>query len=168
MHLRSLHLPWSNQLEGLPERLCNLLNLEYLDLMGCQNLKQLPDSIGKLINMRFLYTNGCHALIHYPQGVRILTSFRQLKGLIARADRNEAKEWSLVDLENLKHLLVLHFKVVGNSIDMAQARKVHLQNIPKIWIFLAGNIQKADINEALDPHKTILDLKFVDDYWMGF
>ncbi|GKV23241.1 hypothetical protein SLEP1_g32991 [Rubroshorea leprosula] len=111
MHLRFLHLPWSNQLEGLPEALCNLLNLEYLDLTGCQNLKQLPDSIGKLINLRFLFTNACLALTHYPKGVRKLTSLRQLRGLIARADRNDAKAFSLVDLENLKHLHVLHLKV---------------------------------------------------------
>ncbi|GLT56381.1 hypothetical protein SLA2020_294240 [Shorea laevis] len=168
MHLRFLHLPWSNQLEGLPEALCNLLNLEYLDLTGCRNLKQLPDSIGKLINLRFLYTNGCLALTHYPKGVQKLTSLRQLRGLIARADRNDAKEFSLADLENLKHLNVLHLKVVGNSIDMEQASKVELQNIPKIWIFLAGSIQKEEINEALNPQKNILDLKFADDYWMGF
>ncbi|GKV23258.1 hypothetical protein SLEP1_g33009 [Rubroshorea leprosula] len=168
MHLRFLHLPWNNQLEGLPKTLCNLLNLESLDLTGCQNLKQLPDSIGKLINLRFLYTNGCYALTHYPKGVRKLTSLRQLRGLIARADRNDSKEFSLVDLENLKHLHELHLKLVGNSIDEEQARKVELQNIPKVRIFLAGSIQEADINEALDPHKSTLDLKFVDDYCIDF
>ncbi|GLT56382.1 hypothetical protein SLA2020_294250 [Shorea laevis] len=79
----------------------SLFQQEYLDLdlTGCQNIKQLPDSIGKLINLRFLYTNGCHALTHYPKGVRKLTSLRQLRGLIASADRNDAKEFSLVALE---------------------------------------------------------------------
>ncbi|GKU98558.1 hypothetical protein SLEP1_g11549 [Rubroshorea leprosula] len=140
IHLRFLHLGCSQKLERLPEALCNLLNLQFLDLWRCGNLKQLPDSIGKLINLR-------HA-----------------NGIIARADRNDAKEFCLADLENLKHLHLLALKVVGNSIDMEQARKAQLQDTQWLFIFLAGSIQRADIIEALDPHRSIPHFSFYNDY----
>ncbi|GKV19443.1 hypothetical protein SLEP1_g29704 [Rubroshorea leprosula] len=165
IHLRVLHLGSNEKLERLPEALCNLLNLEFLDLWCCANLKQLPDSIEKLINLRSLCTAGCSALTQYPKGVQKLTSLRNLTGLIARADRNDAKEFCLADLGNLKHLNVLHLKVVGNSIDMEQARKAQLQDIQRLSIFLAGSIQKADIIEALDPHQNIPHSRFSDTYW---
>ncbi|GLT33019.1 hypothetical protein SLA2020_076420 [Shorea laevis] len=165
IHLRFLHLCSSHKLERLPEALCNLLNLEFLILAGCRSLKQLPDSIGKLINLRYLRTVGCNALTHYPKGVQKLTSLRHLTGLIAKADRNDAKEFSLTDLENLKHLHVLHLKVEGNSIDMEQPGKVQLQDTQELFILLAGTIQRADIIEALDPHRNIPHLRFYDNFW---
>ncbi|GKV23254.1 hypothetical protein SLEP1_g33005 [Rubroshorea leprosula] len=165
IHLRFFHLSSSKKLERLPEALCNLLNLESLDLWRCRNLKQLPDSIGKLINLRYLSTGGCSALTQYPKGVQKLTSLRHLRGLIARADRNDAKEFCLADLGNLKHLRVLHLKVVGNSIDMEQTRKAQLQDTQWLAIFLAGSIQRADIIEALDPDRNISNLRFCGDYW---
>ncbi|GKV19460.1 hypothetical protein SLEP1_g29721 [Rubroshorea leprosula] len=165
IHLRFLHLASSQKLERLPEALCNLLNLESLDLWNCGNLKQLPDSIGKLINLRFLYTAGCSALTQYPKGVQKLTSLSHLSGLIARADCDDAKEFCLADLGNLKHLRILALKVVGNSIDMEEARKAQLQDTQSLYIFLAGSIQRADIIEALDPHRNIPYLRFYGDYW---
>ncbi|GKV19451.1 hypothetical protein SLEP1_g29712 [Rubroshorea leprosula] len=167
IHLRFFHLGSSQKLERLPEALCNLLNLECLDLWNCGNLKRLPDSIGKLINLRYLYTAGCSALTQYPKGVQKLTSLRYLSGLIARADRNDAKEFCLADLGNLKHLRVLHLKVVGNSIDMEQAGKAQLQDTQSLHIFLAGSIQRADIIEALYPHRNIPYLRFYSDYGFG-
>ncbi|GKV19449.1 hypothetical protein SLEP1_g29710 [Rubroshorea leprosula] len=168
IHLRLLYLRDGRKLESLPEALCNLLNLEFLDLLGCTNLKQLPDSIGKLINLRHLCTAGCSALTQYPEGLQKLTSLRYLSGLIARADRNNAKEFCLADLGNLKHLHELALKVVGNSIDMEQARKAQLQDIQWLSIFLAGSIQRADIIEALDPHRNIPNLGFYGNYWFSW
>ncbi|GLU08778.1 hypothetical protein SLE2022_256680 [Rubroshorea leprosula] len=165
IHLRFLHLGSNKKLERLPEALCNVLNLEFLDLWCCENLKQLPDSIGKLINLRSLCTVGCSALTQYPKGVQKLTSLRHLRGLIARADRNDAKEFCLADLGNLKHLHLLYLKVVGNSIDMEQTRKAQLQDSQWLCIFLAGSIQRADIIEALDPDRNIPNLRFCGDYW---
>ncbi|GLU08768.1 hypothetical protein SLE2022_256580 [Rubroshorea leprosula] len=164
IHLRFLHLGSNKKLERLPEALCNLLNLEFLDLWCCANLKQLPDSIGKLINLRHLGTAGCSALTQYPKGVQKLTSLRYLSGLIARADRNDANEFCLADLGDLKHLHTLYLKVVGNSIDMEQVRIAQFQDTQWLLIFLAGSIQAADIIEALDPHRNIPHLGFCDNY----
>ncbi|GLU03406.1 hypothetical protein SLE2022_206080 [Rubroshorea leprosula] len=165
MHLRHIDLAFSKKLETLPEALCNILNLECLNLFGCQNLKHLPKSIGKLLNLRFLVTNGCLALSHYPKDIRKLTSLRVVAGVIARADRNDDKEFSLADLGNLKHLRVIWMKVVGNSIDMEEARKAGLQNVEELLIHLAGEVEEDDIKEALHLPPGIR-FGFMDDYWL--
>ncbi|GLU03393.1 hypothetical protein SLE2022_205950 [Rubroshorea leprosula] len=165
MQLRYINLAFSEKLERLPETLCNIFNLESLVLVGCQNLKHLPESIGKLLNLRFLSTNGCFALTHYPKDIRKLTSLRILFGAITRADRNDDKEFSLADLENLKHLHSIRMKVVGNSIDKEEARKAELQNVEELLIYMAGGIEESDIIEALHPPSGIT-FGFSDDYWL--
>ncbi|GKV26545.1 hypothetical protein SLEP1_g35829 [Rubroshorea leprosula] len=166
MHLRYINLANSEKLERLPEELCNILNLECLDLKGCRNLKHLPESIGKLLNLRFLVTNGCFALTHYPKGIGKLTSLRTLIGVIAQADRNDGKEFSIADLGSLKHLCRVWMKVVGNSIDMEEARKAGLQNVVELWIHLAGEVEEDDIIEALNLPPGII-FGFSDNYWLN-
>ncbi|GLT58572.1 hypothetical protein SLA2020_314530 [Shorea laevis] len=165
MHLRYINLSYNQKLERLPEALCNILNLEYLILVGCQNLKHLPDSIGKLCNLRAISTGGCFALTHYPKDIRKLTSLRTVDGAIARADRNDDKEFSLADLGNLKHLRVVWMKVVGNSIDKEEARKAELQNVEELLIYLEGEVEEDDIKEALHPPPGIR-FGLMDDYWL--
>ncbi|GLU03380.1 hypothetical protein SLE2022_205820 [Rubroshorea leprosula] len=163
MHLRLINLGWSEKLETLPEALCNIFNLECLKLDGCENLKHLPDSIGKLLNLRAISTSGCFALTHYPKDIRKLTSLRNVAGIIARADRNDDKEFSLADLGNLKHLRTVHMKVVGNSIDKEEAKKAELQNVEELLIYLAAEVEEGDIIEALHPPSGIR-FGFCDDY----
>ncbi|GLU03385.1 hypothetical protein SLE2022_205870 [Rubroshorea leprosula] len=165
MHLRYINLAHSEKLERLPEELCNILNLECLELKGCQNLKHLPESTGKLLNLRLLLTMGCYALTHYPKDIGKLTSLRTLIGVIARADRNDDKEFSLADLGNLKHLWIIRMKVTGNSIDKNEARKAELQNVEELVIYLAGEVEEADIIEALHPPSDIR-FGFSNDYWL--
>ncbi|GLT98090.1 hypothetical protein SLE2022_156120 [Rubroshorea leprosula] len=165
MHLRYMSLSFNEKLERLPEALCNILNLESLILRGCQNLKHLPELIGKLLNLRFLSTSGCLALTHYPKDIRKLTSLRTVTGVIARADRNDDKEFSLADLGNLKHLRTIRMKVVGNSIDKEEARKAELQNVEELVIYLEGEVEQDDIKEALHPPPGIR-FSFMDDYWL--
>ncbi|GKV26540.1 hypothetical protein SLEP1_g35824 [Rubroshorea leprosula] len=165
MHLRHINLAYSKKLETLPEALCNIFNLECLNLERCQNLKHLPESIGKLLNLRTIATTGCFALTQYPKDIRKLTSLRRAHGVIARADRNDDKEFSLADLGNLKHLRTVAMKVVGNSIDKEEARKAELQNVEELGIYLAGEVEEGDIIEALHPPAGIR-FGFCDNYWL--
>ncbi|GLT52301.1 hypothetical protein SLA2020_256490 [Shorea laevis] len=165
IHLRYLSLANNRYLEGLPEALSNMYNLESLCLNGCKNLKQLPDWISKLFNLRLLNTVGCLALTRYPKDIRKLTSLRALLGLIARTDCNDAEEFSLADLGNLKYLHRVWLKVVGDSIDREEARKAELENIQELRIYLDGDIEKDDIIEALEITSDIKHLEFCGSYW---
>ncbi|GKV26546.1 hypothetical protein SLEP1_g35830 [Rubroshorea leprosula] len=165
MHLRYINFACSEKVERLPEALYNILNSENLSVTGCLNLKHLPESIGKLLNLRILVTNGCLALTHYPKNIRKLTSLRNVVGVIARADRNDDKEFSLADLGNLKHLRTVWMKVVGNSIDKDEAREAELRNVEELLIYLEGEAEEDDIKEALHPPPGIR-FSFRDDYWL--
>ncbi|GAY65813.1 hypothetical protein CUMW_243950 [Citrus unshiu] len=63
MHLKYLNLS-ELHIERLPETLCELYNLQKLDIRGCRNLRELPAGIGKLKNMRSLL-NGLTCSLKY-------------------------------------------------------------------------------------------------------
>ncbi|ONI35596.1 hypothetical protein PRUPE_1G544800 [Prunus persica] len=55
---------WQDVLDGkkLPNRVCDLYNLQTLRFIGCKELESLPQSMGKLINLSHLYVQGCDKL----------------------------------------------------------------------------------------------------------
>ncbi|GAY67763.1 hypothetical protein CUMW_259080, partial [Citrus unshiu] len=77
VHLRYLNLSCQT-IEKLPETLCELYNLEKLDISDCFNLKELPEGIGKLINMKHLLNRGTNSLRYMPVGIGRLTGLRTL------------------------------------------------------------------------------------------
>ncbi|KAJ6358544.1 hypothetical protein OIU76_000287 [Salix suchowensis] len=54
IHLRHLNLEGCGELVSLPETMCDLCNLQSLDVFRCSSLKELPPATGKLINLRHL------------------------------------------------------------------------------------------------------------------
>ena len=60
--LQELNLGWCENLKIPPESICHLQNLQTLYLNGCENLETLPESIGQLSNLRELNLNGCENL----------------------------------------------------------------------------------------------------------
>ncbi|GLU11223.1 hypothetical protein SLE2022_279830 [Rubroshorea leprosula] len=144
LHLRYLNLGHSRNLKELPKALCRLHNLEHLILYCCYDLERLPDEIGNLVNLRLLQTTGCPELACYPKGVVRLTRLTQLMGLIVRVDRDDAEEFSVGDLANLNRLLVLSMKIVGNTINEGEAKRVKLQNLQEVKILVDGDIAKAE------------------------
>ncbi|GAY67758.1 hypothetical protein CUMW_259050 [Citrus unshiu] len=77
VHLRYLNLSFQ-KIVKLPETLCELYNLEKLDISCCFNLKELPEGIGKLINMKHLRNRGTNSLRYMPVGIGRLTGLRTL------------------------------------------------------------------------------------------
>ena len=126
--------------------MCELYNLQKLDIRGCRNLRELPAGIGKLKNMSLL--NGVTRSLKYmPIGISILTSLRTLdkfavgggvdggstcrleclksfqlirkcgiEGLSNVSHLDEAERLELKNMENLLHLY-LWFKVVDMEDD---------------------------------------------------
>lgn len=138
---RLIHLRWLNveatDIKHLPEAVSNLRNMVYLNLSRCSCLKELPVWIGKLVNLRFLITITCARFTKYPKEVRELIRLRYLAGAIVRADCNDAQEFSIGDLENLRHLRAISFRAKGDTIDVDEARKAQLDQLPnfrRLWI----------------------------------
>ena len=78
IHLRYLKL-YCNDLKELPKSICNLCNLQSLDVTECRELEKLPQAMGKLINLRHLLL--CIVDIKmksFPKGIGGLTFLRTL------------------------------------------------------------------------------------------
>ncbi|KAH1084021.1 hypothetical protein J1N35_023782 [Gossypium stocksii] len=167
INLRYLSLAGSKVLKILPETLCDLHNLLSLDLTGCSSLRKLPDGMGKLMNLRYFYTWFCSSITSYPKGISCLTSLRELTNVIARADHNDAKEFSLGDFEKLNNLCGhVRVKLIGNAIDADEAIRANLWNkkdLDRIRINLDGDIGEESrdvIKKALNP-PSYLNIEFV-------
>ncbi|KAK6243389.1 hypothetical protein QUC31_009798 [Theobroma cacao] len=129
IHLRYLSLIDCNEMEYLPEAVCELRNLQSLIIRGCSFLKKLPVRIGNLINLRYLSIVGCHGLTYYPKGIDKLTSLMTLHNIIVRTDGNDAEEFSIRDLQHLDLLAgYLRVELVGNAIDRDEAKRAKLRN----------------------------------------
>ncbi|GLU11255.1 hypothetical protein SLE2022_280130 [Rubroshorea leprosula] len=149
LHLRYLNSHCNLHLKRLPKAIGRLHNLQFLRLGNCLNLERLPDEMGYLVNLMVLDTTSCYNLTCYPKGVSRLTRLTQLVGLIVRVDRNDPEEFSIGDLANLKQLAVLAMKIVGNTINVDESKKVKLQNLQEVKIL---------VNEAIaEDEDTILE-----------
>ncbi|KAM3275655.1 hypothetical protein ACQJBY_044175 [Aegilops geniculata] len=101
-HLGYLNLSGCSGLVILPESLGDLLNLLYIDLSGCSRLRYLPDSVGKLINLAHIYLSGCSRLVNLSESFGKLTNLLQIdlsrcSGLLNLPD-------SFGKLTSLKHI----------------------------------------------------------------
>ncbi|GKU96929.1 hypothetical protein SLEP1_g10109 [Rubroshorea leprosula] len=152
LHLRYLNFQSNLHLKRLPKALCRLHNLQFLHLFQCLNLERLPDEMGNLVNLMVLDTTACSNLTCYPKGVSRLTRLTQLVGLIVRVDRNDPEEFSIGDLANLRQLVVLSMKIMGNTINVEESKKVKLQNLQEVKILVNGAIaaDKDTILESLN------------------
>ncbi|XP_022743792.1 putative disease resistance protein RGA3 [Durio zibethinus] len=156
IHLRYLCLKGCNGIETLLETVCELPNLQSLNIEYCSDLKKLPVGIEKLINLRYLCTKGCYELTYYPKGISNLTSLMRLSNIKLRADCNDPHRFSIGDLENLDLLGGnLCVELRGNSIDQEEAKraklhkKTHLKQM-EIWI-CSPHIKKEEVVQALNP-----------------
>eukprot|EP00258_Populus_trichocarpa_P032745 XP_024448764.1 putative disease resistance protein RGA3 isoform X2 [Populus trichocarpa] len=77
IHLRHLNLVSSVKLQSLPETMCNLCNLQSLNVSGCWSLKELPHAIGKLTKLRHLKI-VYSSVAFIPKGMERITCLRTL------------------------------------------------------------------------------------------
>lgn len=75
--LTYLDLSW-NELTGIPEEICLLRNLEYLNLSYNMSLCEVPEHLGLLINLKFLYLEGTN-IQTIPEGT--ISPLKQLQVL---------------------------------------------------------------------------------------
>ena len=100
IHLRYLNLSHST-LEELPETLCNICNLQTLDVSACHKFKKLPQGLGKLINLRHLIFEFIYLMC--PKGIGRLSSLRTLTQFSIGGCRDN-EGCKLGELKILNHL----------------------------------------------------------------
>ncbi|KAJ6386627.1 hypothetical protein OIU78_016536 [Salix suchowensis] len=105
IHLRHLNLEGCEEMVSLPETMCDLCNLQSLDVSMCLSLKELPLAIGKLVNLRHLRINDS-GVAFMPKGIERLTCLRRLDCFIVcgGGGENESKAANLRELKNLNHI----------------------------------------------------------------
>ncbi|XP_004974957.1 disease resistance protein RGA2 [Setaria italica] len=72
--LRYLNLSGSSELVNLPDSFGNLLNLGHIDLSGCSQLLELPASFSNLTNVMHIDLSGCSGLSELPASFGNLTN----------------------------------------------------------------------------------------------
>lgn len=92
------------KIEKLPETLCELYNLQLLNVESCQDLKELPQGFGKLINLMYLLNRGTESLRYLPAGIERLTSLRRVEKFVVGRGVVGSKACGLESLRNLNLL----------------------------------------------------------------
>ncbi|XP_047338659.1 putative disease resistance protein RGA3 [Impatiens glandulifera] len=130
-HLRYLDLSFS-RIATLPDNICDLLNLQTLNLTWCSNLKSLPRNTKDLINLRHFYLEGCNELQYMPRGMGQL---KRLKTLNLFVIGNEMDHCQLDELKELD---------IKGSLGIMNLERVNDTSIAKWGIIFA--VKRLNIN----------------------
>ncbi|XP_031269824.1 putative disease resistance protein RGA3 [Pistacia vera] len=171
IHLKYLNLS-GQRVEKLSETLCELYNLQTLDISWCGELKELPQGIGKLINLRHLINLGTISLSYMPKAIEKLTRLRTLSEFFESRGRggDDSKACSTLEcLKALKHLQgKLEIRGLGN---VSEVKSIQVLNNKKSLFYLKlrfdkdgeGERKKEDdellLLEALQPHPNLEKLE---------
>ncbi|XP_050234867.1 putative disease resistance protein RGA3 [Mercurialis annua] len=166
IHLRQLDLSSNHRLRRLPENVCELYNLQTLDVGDCKFVK-LPERVENLVNLRQLYNFGTKFL---PKAVGRLTNLTTLTEFIISNDTETA--CSLRDLNNLNQLQgELVIRGLGNVRSVSEAKEAQLikkTQIIGLDLFFNGEETECrekmdeEIIEAIKPCPNVEKLRIVD------
>ncbi|KAL4637680.1 hypothetical protein ACB092_03G094300 [Castanea dentata] len=128
LHLRYLKMHYYHG-ERLPETICNLCNLQILNITtSSQNeLNKLPQGMSKLINLKHLILQGWKHALEVPRGIGRLSSLIELSNFcVGGKDDNQRCE--LGELKYLNHLQgTLQISGLGNVVDACEAKNAELK-----------------------------------------
>ncbi|KAH9651502.1 hypothetical protein KPL70_026769 [Citrus sinensis] len=119
---------WLTEIEKLPETLCELYNLQLLNVESCQDLKELPQGFGKLINLMYLLNRGTESLRYLPAGIERLTSLRRVEKFVVGRGVVGSKACGVESLRNLNLLRYCYIYGLGDLGDVGEARSSELEN----------------------------------------
>ncbi|KAJ6354814.1 hypothetical protein OIU77_005421 [Salix suchowensis] len=146
------------QIKELPEEMCELYNMQTLDVSVCNEVLKLPDNIGKLIKLRYL---------------RVGNEFVKMRGFEGLGCLRELDEFhvsgsgegsNIGGLKNLNHLEgSLRIKWLGDVQDPDEVKKAELKSKKNLtWLGLEFGsrterriIRGDEILEALEPPPNI-------------
>ncbi|XP_052301772.1 putative disease resistance protein RGA4 isoform X3 [Populus trichocarpa] len=159
IHLRHLNLASCGELESLPETMCDLCNLQSLDVTWCGSLKKLPNAIGKLIKLRHLRINGS-GVDFIPKGIERIACLRTLNVfIVCGGGENESKAANLRELKNLNHIGgSLGIRNLQDASDAAEAQLKNKKRLLRLELDFDYNQESGILIEALRPPS---DLKYL-------
>ncbi|XP_061956617.1 putative disease resistance RPP13-like protein 1 [Populus nigra] len=148
--------------ESLPETLCDLCNLQSLDVTWCDSLKELPNAIGKLIKLRHLWIYGS-GVAFIPKGIERITCLRTLDVFTMCGGGNESKAANLRELKNLNHIggSLKIWNLRGGVEDASDAAEAQLKNKKRLRCLLLAfdySRQNDILIEALRPPSDLENL----------
>ncbi|KAJ6358298.1 hypothetical protein OIU76_000074 [Salix suchowensis] len=154
IHLRHLNLEGCRELVSLPETMCDLCNLQSLDVFGCSSLKELPRAIVKLINLRHLRIHRS-GVVFIPKGIERLTCLRTLDWfIVCGGGENESKAANLRELKNLDHIggrLAIKNLRGGGIEDAAEAQLKNKKRLLYLELDFNHNHEDGNLIEVLQP-----------------
>ena len=157
IHLRLLKLS-GGEIKELPESICNLCNLQSLDVSECWYLEKLPQGIGKLINLRHLLFyedfEDFENLVmkSFPKGIGRLTCLKTLGYFPVGKGEEICK---LGELEHLNHIGKLKIVGLSNVVDFGAIentlkKKNHLCDL---WL-LFNKLEESDSEFEKEEEET--------------
>ncbi|XP_027181802.1 putative disease resistance protein RGA4 [Coffea eugenioides] len=154
-HLRHLDLSRSLIVE-LPNSICDLWNLQILNLNDSLILLSLPKGMRFLRNLRHLCLQGCWSLTHMPSGIGKLTCLRTLSMVVLGGK----KGFQLSELQDLNmlggELTIGHLERIEDKKDAEEACLIKKQSLR--WLNLYWDSERTlqryndeEVLEALKP-----------------
>lgn len=141
--LRYLNLSGSSKLVNLPDSFGNLLNLGHIDLSGCSGLLELPASFGNLTNAMHIDLSGCIGLkTLLPESFGALKKLEHLD--LSSCSCLKGIPSVVVGLTNLQHLNLSH------PCCYLSEHRFHLKALKDKWVKLS-NLRYLNLSMCLNP-----------------
>ena len=136
IHVRYLDLSHT-KIDALPEEITRqLVNLQTLRLIGCNQLCKLPKGLRNMRSLRHLYIHGCEKLVQMPAGIGELKHLRTLTKYVVGSSSSGT---GIEELKNLSLgclLELYNLENVSNGNDAAEANlssKTNLRSLALCW-----------------------------------
>ncbi|XP_030553822.1 putative disease resistance protein RGA3 [Rhodamnia argentea] len=142
-HLKFLSLRLNDNIKKLPESICELCNLQSLDLLGCWELEELPADMKNMISLRVLWIATKQQRLP-ENGIGCLTSLRWL--FIGGCENLEALFDDIESLTSLRKLFIAGCPMLAS---LPQGIK-NLKALEDLWIVGCENLRlpEGESNEA--------------------
>ncbi|XP_027082136.1 disease resistance protein RGA2-like [Coffea arabica] len=162
-HLRHLNLSGSDIVE-LPNSICDLWNLQILNLNDCVKLQSLPKGMRFLRNLRHLCLQDCWRLTRMPSGIGRLTCLRTLS-MVVLGGKKGFRPSELRDLNILRgELSIKQLERIEDKKDAEEACLIKKQSLCELYLEWDSErmFQQYNDEELLEALKPCPNLQFLN------